>query len=303
MDWGSLLATVIASGGISLVLRFTDKSKGKTKTTDKSKKIDKSRSDSSFNPSIKVKGDNAKIAVINVPLQNGKIVPAAQPLVEELQKALDRDEIDYVASKAVDELSTFQEYEKQAGNKKMIRTLANVLPDRDMALIKTGFYKRYLTDQNKQAELRKLVSSLTNITPAERNLVNLASSDHIQHYIYPAYNQLKTLDNGRELFLKHYYDIISGPELALFVHGGMSIERIVKSVIEMAERNLRYGVVRHKIYVHATGASNVDALNTAYEQIKQLFPETKRRLIEKHLPILIIKIPYQNNNLGSSDKD
>jgi len=287
IDFGTALASILAKG-LGIKLEFIDKSTGKTKVTRKG----------GNGPVIKQKGRNN---LIIMPVVNGSLSPETKPLTEALNKAFDNKGINYLAAPAREKLSEYHQYESTIDRSRIITTLSGIIPYRHIALIKTGLYLRMLSDDNKQNEVNKIYAGLVNYSAEERYIINLASARHFNHYILPTFNELKGVNDGLNKFLDHYYKIVNDPELALFVHRGMSAENVYRSVIEMAQKNLKYGVVRHKIYVHATGISNVETLSEAYPRIKKIFPLSVKKRLARDMPNLTIKIPYQTNALDKQN--
>lgn len=289
VDFGSILASILAKG-LGIELKFIDKSTGKTKIKT-SEKVN-------AGVVVKTKGKNN---TINLFVNNGSLATESKPAAKELSEAFSRSEINYLMAPAKEKLTEFREYENRISRNKIITTFSGILPTRHVALIKTGLYIGILGNENQQDEVNKVYTSLINYSAEERYIVNLASAGHFTHYILPTFNEFKSLNDGLNRFLEHYYKIINGSELALFVHRSMSAKDIYNNVIYMAKKNIKYGVVRHKIYVHATGQSNVEILNSAYVEIKKMFPQAVKKRLSREIPNLTIKIPYQVNNLTADD--
>lgn len=290
---GALFASILAKG-LGIEIKFIDKSTGKTKTSTKT--ISKTAN----TPVIKTGG---KHNTVNVFINNGQIAPDSKSTVTELRKLYDEKKVNYLLAPSKEKLTKYREFETRVNKNKVITTFMGILPDRHIALIKTGLYIRILMDENRQDEVNKLYANLINYSSEERYIINLASANHYAHYILPTFNQFKDIKDGLKRFLEHYQKIIKGDELALFVHRNMSGTEITKNVIQMAEKNLKYGVTSHKIYVHATGASNVDTLNDAYISIKKIFPQASKKRVARDMPNLTIKIPFYVNKLTTTEKN
>lgn len=295
VDIPAILAGLLEKG-LGIKISFVDKSTGKQKHVTKSKSKTETISSVEEGFAFNTNGNNNNIVIL---MNNDKIAPESAAITRALKESFEKKEINYLVEPAKSKIDKYREYESKILKHKVIKTFSGILPERHISLIKTGLYIEILGRDNKQKEINKINTGLERYSSTEKYIVNLASAGHFSQYILPTFNEFKNLTDGLNKFLEHYNKIVNGGELALFVHGSMVSGEVLHNVIEMAKKNLKYGVVRHKIYVHATGLNNVKILNETYGDIKKLFPNTQKKRLARNIPNLILKIDYKTSNLDA----
>lgn len=135
-------------------------------------------------------------------------------------------------------------------------------PD-DIAILKTSLVikRMYETDmpvQNQKQLLSMKYGQRANI------ITNLCTADYFETYIKPLNESLLEKEEySVELFREYFDKLIEDFPLAIFVHRGQGVDKLVTEISERIERNKLHGI--EELYIHAIGVGNVKKLQNAID--------------------------------------
>lgn len=243
----------------------------------------------------KVKG-NQLIVNINGPV-TAEVVEKLRPVID----AYENKEVMFLADQSKTLVDHTREFETDPHVKGLLLFFKDKLPVHDYALLRTGLYLKHLTDENETEQIHIIQQQYQEKSnERDRRIINLASAGYFSTYFRPLYKTLSKHSNLNELFMQEYNNVLDNMTFAIFVHSHMTKEALIESVISRAVKNIRYGVRKETITVHAMG-KNVEIVDEALPELKAKFTHIKTKRPVRNLPIIRVSIFYSENKLSEAD--
>lgn len=231
-------------------------------------------------------------------INNVIIVPAGSEnqLAEVLKKQVFDHDILFLEDESKRVLSDFQKFENDIEVKRLVSFFAGKVPMRDAILMRTGLYIHYLQENDKRKEAQKRKNEVIALYPGRgKNVVNLASAGYFATHIKPLYELMCKEDGFNDQDFKDEYEkIVTSTPYAVFVHSGMSVDKIISEVEERASIQLKYHVDEDCVNIHGFG-SNVERIDEARTSLQKKYQVTSH-VYTKGIQIAHVKVFTKKRN-------
>ncbi len=252
---------------------------------------------------IVIKNNQAPVTIIQI---GGNVTNETLNQLSPIVDKYEKKELIFLAEEQDNQVKKVISAEDNPESKGVIKTFQGVLSEQDIFLLRTGLYIRQLTKSggNNNEEIQKIKRDVW-ATHGERanNIVNLSSAGYYGNYFRMLYKDLikQNPQEGKTKFLKEHEDIIKNMPLAIFVNSSMGADEVTDKVIELALRNITYGVTDDTITLHAIG-QNVKTVEESLKYLRTKFSHIKTKRPLKNINQTVTKIYYKENNLTEEDK-
>lgn len=209
--------------------------------------------------------------------------------ITELKEAFARGEVQFIAEKSEKDLTGYNDFETaHPRERQLLAFLQTKIPKEDFYLVKTGLYIKELqkTDREKALKLKERASARSR---RAKNIINLATAGYFESYIRPILE--KEEDNNEAL--AEYEEIAEHSPEIIFVHNGMTDEKILSEITEKIARKNKYHLEVNKIIVNALGksAERLDELSPTIEEAFKNYPVSKTTSTISGLKKLKLQFP------------
>ncbi|HEU4914310.1 MAG TPA: hypothetical protein VFT16_02790 [Candidatus Saccharimonadales bacterium] len=302
IDW---LAAIF--GDKSIRLDFLKFRRGKT-TNSKSKQTTKQRAG---NNNGQVNQGPVNQVINNGPVLNfnvytnadGSLSPEAVEALKPLIDQFENKQVAFLAEDSQQLITDIKNHEQDPYLRGLLKFFKHRLTPADYQLMRTGLYLKFLRENRKTEEAKKLWAQTTaGQRLRERRVIELASADYFGTFFRPLFKQLMKADAlvAQKRFDKEYEAILSDMRFAIFVHGGMKEDEIVDKVVKKAISNIRYGVKAEVISLHATGTTQVQRVKSAIKKLRNTFPAMTVSTKPSGTEIIRVDIEYRKNDIDEA---
>lgn len=150
-------------------------------------------------------------------------------------------------------------------NRKITEVLKNRIPSTDIPILRAAFFlkEEFETGKNTQGLKEDIIARYGE---RGRKIANICSAGYFESVIIPTLEEMKASGSfSKENFQKIYDTFIYESGYAVFVHGAMSKEKIVKVILEKIRTNLKYGL-KH-INIHGIGKQTIKHIRPATDEL------------------------------------
>lgn len=180
----------------------------------------------------------------------------------ELIELFQNGEIQFIEKQADQDIKGYNDSAKTFNPNNIIDALKGIVPPEDLLWMQTGLYVRFLNQNGKNDDARRIKENASRNSQRARNIINLTSAGFLEGYIVPICKE----DN--KFSKKQYEEIVEEMPSFIFVNSNMSVSETLELIYKKIENKEKY----HWEIDHIS----VNGLNTCIEILKKVKKELSK---------------------------